>query len=239
MKVSKEEAKQYFALYAEHSEEYRKRINEAEWIIEDALIRNPNKSLIAFSGGKDSLVMMHLVRGVNKRLNKDILVIHWDYGRTYIPIEIHNKIIEIVNRYKPYIVETSILYDKLKDKAINILGTEYLGKLMPKLYNDGYVDCFVGLRSQESCKRRLRIANHRSITKQAEIFPVGNFNWEDIWGYIFENNLGYLNCYYDVYCPIVGWDKTRFTTLFDKEFDKFGSSNIDNVLMWRYLNEKK
>ena len=50
--------------------------------------------------------------------------------------------------------------------------------------------------------------------------------------------LGKLLCTYDKYVAVLGWDRARFVTFFDKEFEHLGSINVDGVLMWRWRNEE-
>jgi hypothetical protein len=39
---------------------------------------------------------------------------------------------------------------------------------------------------------------------------------------------------YFVYAKLLGWDKARLVTFFDKEFEKYGTTTIDSILMWRH-----
>jgi hypothetical protein len=32
----------------------------------------------------------------------------------------------------------------------------------------------------------------------------------------------------------MGWEKVRFVTFFDKEFEKYGSPKLDSLLAWRW-----
>lgn len=214
------------------SEEYIQKIQEAEYNILTTLLRY-KKPYVAFSGGKDSTCMLHLV--LQQALNT--MILHWDYGRFYIPYYLHNELIENARRCgaKNLRIETSSLYEKLGRKAINVLGKEMMEKLIPQLIKEGYDVVFVGLRIQESVKRKLRIKAGRSLTNIFEVWPLKNWSWLDVWAYIISSKIPYLS-YYDKYAPVVGWDKARFTTLFDPEFDKFGCSNVDGILSWKYRN---
>ncbi len=55
-------------------------------------------------------------------------------------------------------------------------------------------------------------------------------------GIHFSHSLPYASIY-DIYAPVVGWDKVRLTTFFDPEFDKLGASNLDGALMWRFKHQ--
>jgi len=211
------------------TDEFLCRLKEAQSIIRHALSLH-KKPYVAFSGGKDSLCVAHLVT----RQNPDVMILHWDYGKYYIPRPLHQEIISIAERLGWKLrVETSEKYEKLGRQAINVIGQDFLGKLVPQLKEEGYDCVFVGLRKEESSKRRLRIKAKRSITDIPEYHPVQNWTWMDVWAYIVSNKLPYLS-HYDRYAPVVGWNRARFTTLFDPEFDKFGCSNVDGVLSWKW-----
>ena len=234
MKLEVEKAKRLFMLWAE-TERFEQKVAEAKQIIESALARY-NKPYVAFSGGKDSTVMLHLVL----QYKPDVMVLHWDYGPYYIPREVFAEICDIAKKLgvKNLRVETSCYYKSLKRRAINVLGREYLGKLVHKLRREGYNCVFVGLRQQESLKRRRRMKVKKYMSCLPEIWPLENWTWLDVWGYIFFYKLPYVSLY-NRYAPLVGWDKVRLVTLFDPEFDKLGASNVDSFLMWRFKHEDR
>lgn len=219
-----------FLLHSQ-TESFKNRLNEALTIIEQAINRY-KKPYIAYSGGKDSTCVMHMVL----QRNPDVMVLHWDYGRYYIPRPLHEEIIAIAKSMNATLrVETAQEYETLGRKAINVLGTKMIGELIPRLMDEGYDAVFVGLRCGESVKRKLRINSGRTLTAMPEIFPVQNWSWLDVWAYIVSRGIPYLS-HYDRYGEVIGWDRVRFTTLFDPEFDKFGCSNIDGVLSWKFRN---
>ncbi len=214
------------------TEEHQEKVREAKNIIKAALAHH-KKPYVAFSGGKDSTCVLHLVL----QQYPDVLVLHWDYGPYYIPRWLEEEFIDNAKKMgaKNIRVETSEEYSRLGRNAINVLGQEYIAGLIPSLKQEGYDLSFVGLRKQESVKRKLRITNKSDLSEVSECWPVQNWSWQDVWAYIFSNVIPYASVY-DVYAPVVGWDKVRLTTFFDPEFDKFGSSNIDGVLLWRFKN---
>lgn len=211
-------------------DECKKKVTKTQEAIRH-VIAEYNQPYVAFSGGKDSTCIAHMCI----QINPDIMIFHWDYGRYYIPRDIHAEIINNVRKMgaKNIRIETSPLYDKLGRKAINVLGREMIEKLIPKLKTEGYDACLVGLRAEESLKRKRRIKSNRSLSAIKEFFPIADWTWMDVWAYIVSHDIPYLSLY-DRYAPVLGWDKARFTTLFDPEFDKLGASNIDGVLSWRY-----
>jgi len=211
---------------------FKSKLHEAERIIDEALATH-DKPYVAYSGGKDSSCMLHLVL----RRCPDIMVLHWDYGPYYIPDWLRSEFIENAKKIGAVNlrIETSKDYLRLKRHAINVLGREYMGKLIPSLASEGYDLCFVGLRREESLKRRRRIDAKKSITEIPECWPLANWSWRDVWAYIFAKNIPYASIY-DIYAPVVGWDKARLVTFFDPEFNHLGASNLDGVLMWKFKN---
>ncbi|MGB9835033.1 MAG: phosphoadenosine phosphosulfate reductase family protein [bacterium] len=221
--------KQVFKDWAQ-TESHQNAVRNSREIISQALSVH-SRPYIAYSGGKDSTCMLHLVL----KQAPDIMVLHWDYGPYYIPRDLEREFIRnarIIGA-RNIRVESSPAYRKLKRHAINVLGREYLGRLVPQLVQEGYDLAFVGLRKEESPKRRRRINSGRSITAIEEVWPLADWTWKDVWAYIFANQLPYPSVY-DTYGPVVGWDRVRLTTFFDPEFDKLGASNVDGVLSWRF-----
>ena len=96
---------------------------------------------------------------------------------------------------------------------------------------DGYNLQFIGLREEESLKRRRKINSKPfRCDRIIECYPLHRLSWKDVWAYIISNDLPYLKIY-DVYAKLLGYDKVRFATFFDPEFDKLGASNIDGVII--------
>lgn len=224
--------REYFHMWSE-TDEFEQKRKEAVEVIKQTLKRF-NKPYIAYSGGKDSTALMHMILQF-----KDVTVVHWDYGPYFIPRPIEREIIEIARKCgaKDIITLTSSLYRKLGRKARGVLGRHFIGIEIPKLIEQGYDAAFLGLRAEESVKRRFRTEGFYEYDDKGitNVFPIRNWTWRDVWAYIVSNNVPYLS-YYDKYAPLLGYDKTRFVTLFDPEFDRFGSENLDKFLMWRYYN---
>ena len=215
-------------------DEYERRLDVTQGIIADRLAGS-HKPYVAYSGGKDSLAMLHLVL----QQKPEILVYHWDYGRSYIPYAIHRRIIENAEAIgaSNLRVETSSLYRTLGRRAVNVMGRHYIGRLIPELAREGYDLSFVGLRKGESVKRRNRIVVRRELSVIPECWPLAEWTWMDVWAYIVSNNLPYL-AHYDRVADLVGYDRSRFTTLFDPEFKHLGTESVDNVVYWRHRNEQ-
>jgi len=219
--------RQTFLLWAE-TDEHNQAVSEAKEVIKKAL-EQFKKPYVAYSGGKDSLSMLHLVL----QQNPEITVVHWDYGAYFMPREFEKEILENAGKIgvQNLLVETSPLYKKLGRKARNILGRHFLGRVVPELANQGYDCCFLGLRAEESSKRKTRTKRFFEKTRvMTNVFPLAKWRWLDTWAYIVSRRLPYPKVY-DLYGPILGWDKTRLVTFFDPEFDWTGSPLLDGILM--------
>jgi 3'-phosphoadenosine 5'-phosphosulfate sulfotransferase (PAPS reductase)/FAD synthetase len=189
-----------------------------------------SKCAVAFSGGKDSTVLLHLVLQVQS----DIDVYHWDHGSQLMPRSIEAEILSNAKQLgaKNLIIKTSLAVER-GDMRENWHGwyAVFWSSLAKVKAVHGWEIQFVGLRAEEGCKRRSKI---RKPTK-GECYPLADWGWKDIWAYIVSNNLPYP-LLYDVYGPLLGWDKARFVTFFDMEFEKFGSPYLDGFFFPQFRN---
>lgn len=218
--------RQTFLLHAQTSE-YRQALRRANDRIADAL-RTHRKCYAAFSGGKDSICMTWLVL----QQAPETMVWHWDYGQRFMPRSVEAEVNDIARAIGAanYEVVTSDLYDTDYDGKIFV--PTMFRREFPRLIHQGYNGVFVGIRAEESGKRRRRIAAGESIGAIHETWPVSDWTWRDVWACIVSNNLPYPGIY-DTRNDLLGYDKARMCTFFDPEFDKVSSTAIDGVLHWR------
>lgn len=222
-------------MFADWSEtdQFREAVTRAKGVVGDALSRF-RKPCVAYSGGKDSLVMAHFVL----QQAPATMVLHWDYGRSYLPQETFDEIVACAHRLgvksDQLRIETSPEYERLGRRAVNVLGREYLEKLIPRLSAEGYDLSFVGLRKGESGNRKRRIRLEDFLTEIPESWPVADMTWLDIWAYIVENEIKYLS-HYDTYGPVIGWDEARLCTFFDPEFA--WANAFDGIAHWRFKHQ--
>lgn len=223
--------REMYLLYTE-TEEYQESIRRLQENISKAFSEY-SKPYVAYSGGKDSLVMAH---GVLQEY-PDTLIYHWDYGPYYMPRKIEQEVRDIATTIgaKNVQIDSTPLYKLKKREAQGILGRILYGRVMAEMKTLGYDLCFIGLRSQESCKRRRRVSSLFENEILTNCFPVRHMKTRDIWAYIVSNDLPYCS-HYDVYGSLEAWENVRFCTYFDPEFAKFGCSNLDGVLMTQFKN---
>lgn len=197
--------------------DYWRRVREAEDVIRGVL-DSSQRPYVAFSGGKDSTVMAHLV------LDQRPGVLVWHAWSIWRPPEVEAEIDSIaqalgVQRYR----------------VVRGLGGRLHGQHVPRLLEEGHDRVFVGLRSEESGKRRRRIARRLYITDIPESWPLASWTWMDVWAYIVAHDLPYLSAY-DQMAPLVGWDQARTSTFFDPTA-VHGDASVDGVLFWRLRHQ--
>lgn len=189
------------------------------------------KCMVAYSGGKDSTVMLHLALQVDPEID----VFLWDQGMYLMPREVHNEIVGNAKKMgvKNFIVESAKVQNKPEIVFDpNLWGVSHrthyavIGRLKR---SRGWMTQFVGLRAEESCSRK-RVC---SKPRRGEVYPLDKWDWRSVWAYIVSNNLPYPHLY-DVYCPLLGWDKTRFVNFFSKRFEHLGSIYVDGFFFPEY-----
>ncbi|MFA5635136.1 MAG: phosphoadenosine phosphosulfate reductase family protein [Anaerovoracaceae bacterium] len=221
-----------FGLWAQTEDHVRVLMN-ATRRIDDAL-STAARPYVAFSGGKDSTAMLHLV--LQRR--PGVVVWHWDYGPAFVPREYETQI--VANAYAlgaaQVETDTSAEYARLGRDADNVWGHEFFARVAPSLVARGFDLAFVGLRAEEGCGRRRRIATQDYAGPMNECWPLQDWRWLDVWAYIVSNSLPYL-AHYDDVAGLVGYEKSRFSTLFDKQFLHLGTEQVDNVVHWRHRND--
>jgi len=229
-----EQWRETFLAWAQ-TEAYQHAVAEARRVISEALAQS-KKPMVSFSGGKDSTAMLHLVL----QQKRDVTVWHWDYGPAFVPRDVQAEIENLPRRLgvRQLRIDTSGIYWREWRKAKNVFYRVYFGLVAPRLLQEGYDCVFVGIRAEESVKRRLRIAANRSLTAIREAWPLASWQWLDVWAYLVNNNVPYLSLY-DSRAELVGYDKVRFATLFDPEMADLGAESVDNVLHWRWRHEHR
>ncbi len=183
---------------------------------------------VSVSGGKDSLVMLDLAL----RAKPNLFVWHWDYG-IYMPREIESEVLSILaGHFK--------LGDKLQvdKRASTDPGSTAGYRAFFKAINDHLREHaitlnLVGLRSEESCARKQRCKNGFESTRDMTTwFPIADRKWRDEWAYLVTRGIPDPSAY-DKKAPLLGWDKARFVTFFDPEFEHLGGTVQDQFLFFK------
>jgi len=220
--------------YAKASPDYRRRIKRSLIEIENIIEKHGDSTYVACSGGKDSIVLLHLAA----RIKPTIKVFHWDHGPYLMPRPIEEEIHRIIRSIAPRArlrVETSPVLNSPDARWDYMRWYRSFHGRLEQLRKEGWSVALLGLRREESITRSFKAkAMCRRGNHGLECYPLREWTWRDIWAYIMEHNLPYPSTY-DLYCPLLGWDKCRLVTFHDEEFKHLGT-NIDGVLMWRYKN---
>lgn len=191
------------AAYLSHSMSgvYQRRITRAEENIAKSL-EIATKPYIAFSTGKDSVVMADLIW----KFAPNIPAVYFDAAAAFPESK------ELLARYNKYrkmiIFETEPLLDTIERmggptspacEMETMRSTVYRPiKILLEQYNfDG---SFVGLRSEESGGRSMNLKSRGPIhfSKQHGVYvfwPIGDLTFEDIWAYILSNEIDYCSAY--------------------------------------------
>jgi len=185
-------------------------------------------SIVAVSGGKDSMTMLHIIYN---NISHDIVVFHWDHGPWLMPRHIENEILENIRKVAPKAKLIVKRYAYGLSPRSRIDYVKWYKAFFKTLEEMGVKYHLLGIRAEESSNRRLRGSVVRK-RKWIEVYPVYYFTWRDIWAYVFKHNVPVPRTYFK-YARILGWSRARLTTFHDQEFMKYGSPNIDSIILWR------
>jgi 3'-phosphoadenosine 5'-phosphosulfate sulfotransferase (PAPS reductase)/FAD synthetase len=184
------------------------------------------RCVVAYSGGKDSTVMLHLAL----QIDPDVQVFHWDHGSQLMPREFETEIIDNAKRIgaKYLLVKSSSLLERPDARSnYKVWYLVFWNTLHMTRRAEGWDYQFVGLRKEEGCKRSATIREHR---RKGEVYPLEDWKWLDVWAYIVSKDLPYPGIY-DRYAALLGYDRARLVTFFDMEFEKYGSLYVDGFLL--------
>ena len=190
--------KKQFLLHAKKNV-FLHRVKHAKRVVREFLQHTDNP-YISVSGGKDSSVLLHLVREFKPELDAVHLNFHTAYPETLDIFQTYQnlKFVDVGNRLE--MLADGGMDDNSKNGKLRnfdpdrIRGMEY----------DGF---FYGLRREESAVRRKHFGTRGfSLKNKAGIWvcqPLAFFTYEDIWAYIISHGIRY-NALYDAM-----WDRPR------------------------------
>lgn len=176
-----------------------------------AIEMNPSGYYVAFSGGKDSIVILDLVRraGVKHTAHFNITTVDPPELLAYI-----RKYYPEVERHKPELSMFKLIRKKMMPP------TRIVRYCCEHLKEGGGKDSFVvtGVRWAESVKRSKRrlVETCMRDSRKRYIHPIIDWSDADVWEYIRSNNMPYC-CLYDegfkrigcVGCPMAGSEGRR------------------------------
>ncbi len=208
---------------------------------------------VAFSGGKDSTVLLHLAAGALPAF----LVTHFDFGRpgqkryNSFPAALEHEILANARAIgaRPVHVVTKPKYwqsapDYPEGTLVHYLPDDtpwHIGSMVVARGLGADVS-LVGLRKAESVARRHRINAGRALAAEVlpEAWPVAELTSMDVWAYIVQQELPYPS-FYDGRAAVVGsYLDVRLTSLYrDPAEARVDSGALDGVLHWRARNARR
>lgn len=203
----KKYTKKGFQLHA-HTMEYKNKVNKSLYIIQKAF--RENNCYVSYSGGKDSTVLTHLAL----TLDENVPIWHWDYGDDLMPRPIEKEAIDNLKS----LGAVNIIINKRKGSGNNTCSgyNQFFGQIAKNKKEYGWDMGLIGVRRDESVARKNKYVQY---FQDGDCYPLLNWTSNDVWAYIVSNDLSYHSCY-DYYGEVLGWDRARFVTFFDQEFER-------------------
>lgn len=221
-----------FELHAETKGFQRRLRQSCEWI--DYCFECFEIPVLNYSGGKDSLVLLHLV--CQQCGYDDVDIYHFDNGLLDVP-GVDSFVRESVDRIGGALfVRTSERVNSeamIREEGHGYSG--FWGQYWNLARERGWDLRLIGIRAAESTQRRDRFASEQPINGNAEppvAAPIHHLSTRDVWAYIVEHDLEYHEIYDKqgaLYDDIEARGN-RLVTLYDSEFDALGTREISQFI---------
>lgn len=230
-----------------------KRVEEAKQVIFDCAMRSRKPLIVQFSGGRDSMVLMDLVRQVTNHFVCAFMATGIELPGVvdFVQEFAKKQGVELIVSY-PYMHKGDIFERTRKFKGFPNLGRYEGGgnrlwcnrdlklrpqkKLLNQLYGKGTFYRLEGIRRFESERRRVIYKAYTStfmrpdseLKGSYEVFPILNWNDEDVLHYIEKRELPTLRLYKEFgvsgcsWCPFYGPDiYAKVIEVFPYWYDEF------------------
>ncbi len=188
------------SLYARAGGVYKRKLRMALATIQRALSLGA-AGYIAVSGGKDSTVVLHLVRSLAPDMPAVYSNDEWNLPETDAYIARIPNLAQIAGK-----VQHSDWFTSWANGPINLppgtiwVDAPHNNGLQTYAAAQGWNLVYLGLRQEESSKRRVHLrTNGPLFLAQSDhtwhCNPIHNWAWQDVWAYIVSNNLDYNRAY--------------------------------------------
>ena len=190
-----------FRLHA-RSNQFQKRVESAKTRITEFGQKSVNP-YIAFSGGKDSLCCLFLMREQFPATP----AVYFDADCAYPGVEMILNDTENCIRHEatePFLDTLARLGIHHPDIEQTTMETTVYGPIKSLLNRYGFDGVIYGLRAEESRGRYIHAARRGAVFQYSETSlhggsfacqPIFDWSYNDVWSYIVENNLKYCNEY--------------------------------------------
>jgi len=186
---------------------YKRRIEQArEWTREALeLCQNP---YVAFSGGKDSAVMLHIVATERPGVDAQILM----GGETRL---LHPDIDDVLKWWKSNtsvnlieVLVDTVFADGWEDATFEESYSQFYDGWNKYLHDKGHDGVFIGLRKSEAGNRRRLFRRFGAIHRYSEnrkdaragivlACPLSNLTTADVWAYLIRHDIPTFDAYVD------------------------------------------
>lgn len=175
---------------------YRRRVQSALHLAEEWLSKCENPS-VAFSGGKDSTVLLHIIRSIDPNCRAHYSHPEYELNETRMLIDATPNLIQYAYRNKH--ADWFTAWDGSQEIPENVEWFD--GKSSSEWVIKENIDgVAVGIRAEENSYRRMAIKKYGPLfyvnsKKIWQCWPIHNWSVEDIWAYIFSQNVEYNHAY--------------------------------------------
>lgn len=206
---------------------HQQRVRRAQQVVHDAVQRHRN-IYVAFSGGKDSTALLHLVMQVAP----DAPVVFFDHGRNLVPIQHVCEAQRIAKQCGCERLRVITRPQRVQD-GVYVSDDNSAQWMFRRIAKLGYDAVIVGVRAEESIARRQR-GQLYNMLGQVCIAPLYEWQARDVWAYIVNHDLPYLS-HYDRMRQRLGMDyeQIRYGTPFGSRRDGLADNRaIHQVAYW-------
>lgn len=224
-------------------DEHQHRVAQAAAWAEETFDRF-DQPCVHVSGGKDSLVLLHLV--TQRCGYDDVPVYHFDNGLLAVPGStsfVADRVDELGGRLFERSSAAAGDERMVLEEGHGYAG--YWGWYRALVEEFGW-DCrLLGIRAAESPQRRDRYGTEGfpidGEGASRSVAPIHRLSTRDVWAYIVDHDLTYHEVYDEQGALFDGIDdeRNRLVTLYDREFDSLGNLEVSQWLYPGATNELK